>query len=181
MALDVRGKAGPFHQVLPGSVIEIPKGVPHLLKNRGAGHLEHLVFAFPPFDPSDTRLLPERTLESGVHPFHLANPQDCYDGAKIIPYEFPHLDLSIAFGWTINDPKRKKQPHYHKKATEFVYVVEGKGFIEQDGVREPIQSGDWIQIDRGVLHGLINESPEDMVVVCVCSPAFRMDDVYYRQ
>jgi mannose-6-phosphate isomerase-like protein (cupin superfamily) len=34
-------------------------------------------------------------------------------------------------------------------------------------------------IEPGSEHALINESPEDMVVVCICSPAFEMEDVYY--
>ena len=107
--------------------------------------------------------------------------QECFDGARILSYAFPHLDLSVAFGWVINDPARHKQPHYHKKITEFVFVVEGKGFIEINRVRQPIQPGDWIRIDPETEHALINESPEDMVVVCTCSPAFEMEDVHYHR
>ena len=170
-----------FHQVVSGSAYEIPVGVPHMLRNKSSGHLEHLVFALPPFDPADVHLLGEKRLAEDVRPVSLPEVQECFDGAKILSYAFPHLDLSVAFGWVINDAARRKQPHYHKKVTEFVFVVEGKGFIEINRVRQPIQSGDWIRIDPETEHALINESPEDMVVVCTCSPSFDMDDVHYRR
>jgi mannose-6-phosphate isomerase-like protein (cupin superfamily) len=172
---------GCYHQVTAGSAYEIPVGVPHMLRNKSSGHLEHLVFALPPFDPADVNLLDGKRLAEDVRPLSLPEVQECFDGAKILSYAFPRLDLSIAFGWVINDPARRKQPHYHKKITEFVFVVEGKGFIEINRVRQPIQSGDWIRIDPETEHALINESPEDMVVVCTCSPAFEMEDVHYRR
>jgi mannose-6-phosphate isomerase-like protein (cupin superfamily) len=170
---------GCYHQVVAGSVHEIPVGVPHMLRNKSSGHLEHLVFALPPFDPTDVHLLGERRLAEDVHPLSLPEVQECFDGAKIIAYAFPHLDLSIAFGWVVNDPARRKRPHYHKKITELVFVVEGKGFIEIDRERTPIKPGDWIVIEPEAEHALVNDSPEDMVVVCTCSPAFEMEDVHY--
>ncbi len=170
---------GSYHQVTAGSVYEIPAGSPHLLRNKGAGHLEHLVFALPPFDPSDVHLFGEKRLTGGVHPLLLPQVQDCFDGAKVLSYAFSHLDLSIAFGWVINDPARRKKPHFHLGITEFIYVVEGTGFIEISGTRKRIQSGDWMRVGTDTYHGLYNESPEDLVVVCICSPAFRMEDVHY--
>ena len=180
LGLGVPEPDGCFHQVVAGSSFEIPAGVPHMLRNESSSHLEHLVFALPPFDPVDVQLLDERCLGEEVRPLSLPKVQECFDGAKILSYAFPHLDLSIAFGWVINDPTRRKQPHYHKKITEFIFVIEGKGFIEINRVRQPIQPGDWIQIDPETEHALINESPEDMVVVCTCSPAFEMKDVHYH-
>ena len=181
LGLGTPERNGSYRQVAAGSAYEIPIDVPHMLRNKSSGHLEHLVFALPPFDPADVHLLGEKRLAEEVRPLSLPEVQECFDGAKILSYAFQHLDLSIAFGWVINDPARRKQPHYHKKITEFVFVVEGKGFIEIDRVRQPIQSGDWIRIDPETEHALINESPEDMVVVCTCSPAFQMEDVHYRR
>lgn len=171
---------GCYHQVTAGSVFEIPVDVPHMLRNKSSGHLEHLVFALPPFDPADVHLLGDKRLAEDVRPLSLPEVQECFDGAKIVPYAFPHLDLSIAFGSVINDPARRKRPHYHKKITEFIYVIEGKGFIETDGGRRLANPGDWIMIEPESEHRLINESPEDMAVVCICSPAFEMEDVYYN-
>lgn len=167
--------------MVAGSAHEILAGASHMLRNKSAGHLEHLVFAFPPFDPEDVHLLQEKQTDARTRSLFLPEVQDCFDGAKIIPYVFPRLDLSTAFGWVINDPMRRKKPHYHKKITEWVFVVEGRGFVAVDGAHQPIQSGDWIRISPATEHALINESPEDLVVVCVCSPAFRMEDVHYRR
>lgn len=181
LGLGIPEPNGAYRQVVAGSAYEIPAGVPHMLRNKSSGHLEHLVFAIPPFDPADVHLLEEKRLAEKVQTLSLPVVQDCFDGAKILSYAFPNFDLSIAFGWVINDPARRKQPHYHKKITEFVYVVEGRGFIEIDRVRHPIQSGDWIRIDPNTEHGLFNEAPEDLVVVCTCYPAFSMEDVHYRR
>lgn len=171
---------GAFRQVAAGSTFEIPVNSPHMLKNKSSGQLEHLVFALPPFDPSDINLIEEVSWNEKALDLSLPKVEECFDGAKILSYAFPHLDLSIAFGWVINDPARHKQPHYHKETTEFIYIAEGKGLVASNQIRQSVQSGDWIRIDPETEHGLINESPEDMVAVCVCSPSFRMEDVYYH-
>jgi mannose-6-phosphate isomerase-like protein (cupin superfamily) len=179
LGLGISKPNGCYHEVVAGSVYEVPVEVPHMLRNMSGGHLEHLVFALPPFDPADVHLLGEKRLAEEVNLLSLPNVQECFDGARILPYAFPHLDLSIAFGWVINDPARRKRPHYHKKIREFIFVVEGRGFIEIDRARKPIQAGDWIVVEPEAEHALINESPEDMVVVCTCSPVFEMEDVHY--
>lgn len=177
----ISGEKGFYSQVTAGSVFEISKGTAHMLKNKGSGHLEHLVLALPPFESSDVLIINDWNLPNLLYPLELPQVQDCFDGAKILAYSFPGLNLSIAFGWAINDPGRKKKPHYHQKATEFVYVADGKGFVEIDGVRYSIKSGDWVTIDPETEHALINESSEDMVVVCICYPHFQMEDVRYRR
>src|SRR3989344_1044963 len=168
---------GACHDVAAGSAYEIPAGVAHMLRNKSSGYLEHLVFALPPFNPNDVYLRDQKLSPGKTYPLSLPEAEDCFDGAKILSYAFSRPDLSIAYGWVMNDPARRKQPHRHKKSTEFVYVVEGKGFIEIDRVRHPLESGDWIRIDPETEHGLFNEAPEDLVVVCICSPAFQMEDV----
>lgn len=179
LGIGISEPGGFYRQVAAGSVYEIRAGLPHILHNKGAGHLEHLVLALPPFDPSDVHLLGEKDLIGHTFPLCLPKVEDCFDGAKILSYPLSR-NLSIAFGRVINDPTRWKQPHYHKKITEYIYVVEGKGFIDINRVRQPIQSGDWIRIDPGTEHGLFNESPEDLVICAFCSPMFRMEDVHQR-
>lgn len=58
-------------------------------------------------------------------------------------------------------------------------MVEGKGAIQSQFDRLDISRGDWIKIEPGTPHTMLNFDPEDMIVVCVSSPAFDMDDVYY--
>ncbi|MBX9692882.1 MAG: cupin domain-containing protein [Cyanobacteria bacterium] len=170
-----------LHEVTAGSVYEIPAGVPHMLKNRSSSHLEHLVLALPPFDPADVELLPSEYDVKAKKQLALPDEIECFDGAKILPYAFPHLDLSVAFGRSINDPSRNKDPHYHNKTTEFVFVVEGQGFFQLNDTSHEVRSGDWIRIDPTVEHKLINQSFEDLVVLCICcAPSFDMSDVLFK-
>lgn len=174
--------SGTYRQVVAGSVHEIRAHTAHLLYNKSAGHLEHLVFTVPSFLSADVHLLErKRYFAVQMQALQLPEVQDCFDGAKILSYAFPHLDLSIAFGWVITDPTRWKQPHYHGKITECIYVVSGEGFIDINRIRQPIRSGDWIRIDPGTEHGLFNESPEDLVICACCYPMFSMEDVYQRR
>jgi mannose-6-phosphate isomerase-like protein (cupin superfamily) len=43
--------------------------------------------------------------------------------------------------------------HYHKRATELYYVVEGSGIVILDGVEHPVAKGSLIHIPPGVVHG----------------------------
>jgi mannose-6-phosphate isomerase-like protein (cupin superfamily) len=194
--------AGMCYELRAGSVVRINAGAPHQFFNTGATALEHLVLADPPFDPSDVVVLePELdTLERNeVTRLKLPEMIECFDGAKIMGYEFSNLDLSFAFGWSINDLARHKQPHYHKKTTEWIYIVEGKGTIETESLdfktqTRWIEPGDWIEIPAGESHALRNyreqalvsgevrrtNHDEYLVVLCMCEPKFDMSDVHYR-
>ncbi len=169
------------YQVQAGSVISIPAKTPHQFFNTGATSLEHLVLALPPFDPTDVQVLGEQSHWRPVSEPHLLPAVvECFDGAKIIPYDFPSLNLSLAFGWVINDPARHKKPHYHQRTTEFVYVVEGSGVIEVDGEIGQAMAGDWVEISTGSPHAIRNNNDQYLVALCLCSPSFSMDDVHYH-
>ncbi|MEK7612984.1 MAG: cupin domain-containing protein [Patescibacteria group bacterium] len=170
---------GHFEKVAAGSVHRIEPKVPHILENETAGTLEHLVFAFPPFNPKDVHLIKNKTVCGWTHELDLQEEQDCFDGAKILPYSFPDLDISMAFGRVTNDSKKRKKPHFHKRTTEWIYVVEGEGTILIGGEEGSMSHGDWFRIDPREPHAMRSDTPENLVVVCVCSPAFDMNDVYY--
>lgn len=166
-------------QVQVGDAVWIPTHTRHKLINTGVGSLEHLVLAAPPFDPKDVYL--DESWQDPIlppHPFNQPPVNECFDGAKIVAYEFDGI-VSVAFGWVINDPSRHKPAHYHKKTTEWIYVVEGEGFLELNGENHSIRAGDWICVEPGEYHALRNHKDQHMVVVCMCSPCFRMDDVHY--
>ncbi len=167
--------------VTVGNVVEMPACVIHALSNTGYGMLEHLVIALPPFDPEDVQLLGNLApYAQKDHPIAMPKPQDCFDGAKIVPYVFPDHDLSIAYGWTGPEDASRKRFHYHKRSTEWVYVVEGEGvFHPIDSCNEPIHRGDWIKIETKTPHRFVNTAPEDLILVCISSPAFDMEDVYF--
>src|SRR5437660_5094554 len=43
--------------------------------------------------------------------------------------------------------------HYHKRATELYYVLEGEGTVVLDGVECPVRRGSLVHIPPGVVHG----------------------------
>jgi quercetin dioxygenase-like cupin family protein len=167
------------YKVGPGNVFFIPKGTPHMILN-GAHTLEHLVFAFPPFLPDDVVLLDEKppSMESKYLP--LPDPEECFDGATIRAYEFPEVDVSIAYGSVAKEPEgRKKLAHFHKHTHEWAYVIQGKGYVEIEGRRWDIRSGDWIQFSPNESHAFRNDAHNPLELMCVCSPRFHMEDVHY--
>ncbi len=43
--------------------------------------------------------------------------------------------------------------HYHKRATELYYVLEGEGTVLLDGVEHAVKKGSMVHIPPGVVHG----------------------------
>ena len=43
--------------------------------------------------------------------------------------------------------------HYHKRATELYYVLEGEGSVFLDGEEHPVRRGSVVHIPPGVVHG----------------------------
>ncbi|OGZ68637.1 MAG: hypothetical protein A3D44_03930 [Candidatus Staskawiczbacteria bacterium RIFCSPHIGHO2_02_FULL_42_22] len=171
---------GHNYLVQAGDAMVIDHHITHGLVNSSAASLEHLVLAWPPFDPADVHVNRDYEGHKGFdRVFPQPEPVECFDGAKIIAYEFGDI-ASVAFGWVINDPRRHKPAHYHKKTIEWIFVVEGEGSLELNGESHNIRSGDWIRVEPDEYHALRNRKDQHMVVVCVCNPCFCMDDVHYR-
>ncbi|MEQ9670877.1 cupin domain-containing protein [Coleofasciculus sp. G2-EDA-02] len=58
------------------------------------------------------------------------------------------------------------QKHYHKKTTEYYYVLNGSGHISLDDDIQPIKKGDLIEIEPGVKHQAIEgELPLEILVI----------------
>jgi mannose-6-phosphate isomerase-like protein (cupin superfamily) len=167
--------------VRPGSVVVLPAGVFHRLFNIGLTSLEHLVLTHPPFNAAGVNLAQDQSDRWPVEvlPARIPPVTDAFDGAKIASYELSELDLSIAYGWVSNDPARRKQPHYHRRRDEFIYIVEGKGSVQVGIAEDPVEPGDWIHVEPPTEHAIRNKNDEHLVVVCICSPAFDPNDVGY--
>ena len=45
------------------------------------------------------------------------------------------------------------KPHFHKRATELYYVLEGEGTVTLDGEERPVRTGTIVHIPPGVVHG----------------------------
>ena len=66
--------------------------------------------------------------------------------------------------------------HFHPKAEEIYYVLDGRGRMKiEDEVRE-VRPGDGIAILPGKRHRIWNIGGSDLVFLCCCSRAYSHDD-----
>jgi mannose-6-phosphate isomerase-like protein (cupin superfamily) len=73
-------------------------------------------------------------------------------------------------------PGMSTDEHFHPKAEEIYYVLEGRGRMKvEDEVRE-VGPGDGIAILPGKRHKVWNLGQSDLVFLCCCSPAYSHDD-----
>ena len=73
------------------------------------------------------------------------------------------------------DGYRRSQPHYHKRATELYYVLEGEGQVILDGEARDVFTGTMLHIPPGIVHAAIGK----MRVLVVGIPDIDDNDVYY--
>src|SRR5215475_3481920 len=64
--------------------------------------------------------------------------------------------------------------HYHKRATELYYVLEGEGTVSLDGVEHEVRKGSIVHIPPGVVHGARGR----MRVLVVGIPDIAEDDYF---
>jgi mannose-6-phosphate isomerase-like protein (cupin superfamily) len=74
-----------------------------------------------------------------------------------------HLNVSM----TVLHPGKATTGHEHESKDEVYLVVDGKGEIQMDSRRFPIETGDIILIKGGQFHRTFNTSNEDLVFLCV--------------
>ena len=67
------------------------------------------------------------------------------------------------------------KPHYHKRATELYYVLEGEGQVILGGEAQDVFTGTMLHIPPGVVHSAIGK----MRVLVVGIPDIDDNDVYY--
>lgn len=67
--------------------------------------------------------------------------------------------------------------HYHKRATELYYVLEGGGAVRLDGVEHPVKTGSVVHIPPGVVHGAVGR----MRVLVVGIPDIDESDIFFPQ
>lgn len=65
--------------------------------------------------------------------------------------------------------------HYHKRATEFYYVLSGRGTMTLDGETFPLRKGMMVKIDPGCVHS--SEGDHEVLVIGV--PDIVEDDVFF--
>ena len=62
-------------------------------------------------------------------------------------------------------PGYQISPHIHEEATEYFYVVRGKGELWHEGSWKPIEKGDAFAAPAKFEHGLRNKTSSDMLVL----------------
>lgn len=167
------------------SYLTIPPNMPHKLQNVGNSDLEHLVFAIPPFNPDDVKLLDEPKSSRIPHTqkFRYDKPPiTALDGALIYELisdeERKVLDVALAIG--LLPPERKAIPHYHEISEEVYYIASGKGRVRVGDCDHKIRRGSVVHIPINTVHALENESKyEELRVLCVSSPAYKEGDFIF--
>jgi quercetin dioxygenase-like cupin family protein len=67
--------------------------------------------------------------------------------------------------------------HYHRRATELYYVLEGEGTVLLDGVEHPVRPGSIVHIPPGVVHGARGR----MRVLVIGIPDIAEDDMFFPE
>ncbi|MBU4069882.1 MAG: cupin domain-containing protein [Nanoarchaeota archaeon] len=168
-------------QAEKGIYLVLPLNTPHKLRNIGKSDLEHLVFAIPPFDPEDVKILDSSPTEN-IIPAKLSYdkpPITALDGALIYELmnveEREQLDVALAVGFL--PAGRKAIPHYHKISEELYYVTDGFGRVRVGEQDFEVKKGSIIYIPTDKVHALENESDlEELKVLCVSSPSYTEGD-----
>ncbi len=71
--------------------------------------------------------------------------------------------------------------HYHARHDEVVYILSGKGVMTVGSEKKVVQAGDFIVIERGTPHSVVNKSPQPLTALSVMSPPFDGSDRIYTE
>lgn len=66
--------------------------------------------------------------------------------------------------------------HYHPKAEEIYYVLEGTGLMRLGEEESFVRPGDAIAIPPGTPHNIRNDSEIPLRFLCCCAPAYEHED-----
>ncbi len=69
----------------------------------------------------------------------------------------------------------ESKTHYHKRATEFYYVLEGEGTMTVDGETFPLSPGTVVKLDPGSIHSSVG----DLLVLVIGIPDIGEDDLFF--
>lgn len=64
----------------------------------------------------------------------------------------------------------RERRHYHSKARQFFYILEGRAVLEVDGTRVELGPGQGLEIPPGTRHQFMNESDADVTFLVISSP-----------
>lgn len=67
-------------------------------------------------------------------------------------------------------------PHYHLKAEEIYYILEGTGRMQVGHSWQDVAPGDAIAIPAGLVHQITNTGPGTLKFLCCCAPGYEHED-----
>ena len=74
-------------------------------------------------------------------------------------------------------PGDKEQRHFHNRARQFFYILEGTAIIELGTERLALRKGQGLEVAPGVAHQFRNESDADVVLLVISVPMSHGDRV----
>jgi quercetin dioxygenase-like cupin family protein len=67
-------------------------------------------------------------------------------------------------------PGQSQAPHRHDGEDKIYYVLEGAGRFSVGGTEERLVAGEAVVAAAGVEHGLVNDSPDRLLVLVLVAP-----------
>ena len=67
-------------------------------------------------------------------------------------------------------PGDRERRHFHSKARQFFYVLEGQAVLEVGGSRLEVRAGQGLEVPPGVAHQFMNESQSAVTFLVVSCP-----------
>jgi mannose-6-phosphate isomerase-like protein (cupin superfamily) len=67
-------------------------------------------------------------------------------------------------------------PHFHPRAEEIYFLLEGRGRMQVEGDVREVGPGDAIAIPPGARHQIVNCGDGPLRFLCCCAPGYEHDD-----
>ena len=96
-------------------------------------------------------------------------PANGHADPKLTPASTGYDGLSM--GYQTIAPKSRVREHSHGDQIELQICFRGRGRVVVDGVSHPLVPGTACFVGYDVKHEIVNEGPEDLVMLWVISPA----------
>lgn len=103
------------------------------------------------------------------------------DGSTIREFLNPRNSLlrDVSLAEATLAPGQATQRHFHPRADEIYYILQGQGEIEIAGRRASVGVGDAIAIPHTQAHQIRNTGAENLIFLCVCAPAYTHEDTVF--
>jgi mannose-6-phosphate isomerase-like protein (cupin superfamily) len=71
--------------------------------------------------------------------------------------------------------------HYHARAEEIYYVLQGEAVMRLNGEERPMAAGDAVAIPPGHRHKIWNTGSAPLIFLCCCAPAYEHEDTIFTE